>query len=320
MNYKSTFKIQEKENCNLKSDCRNELIVLEAKYEHLMNKYRDQQDEMRHLKKHTELVEKKLKHFETQLAENKTCCDVCSEQSNWIKIHRCLGYSNIQCEYCSETFKSTFELTSHLRDANHSEIKSYKCGKCSINFSAELLLKFHRISEKTSCRNGTKIFECYLCKKHFGNRNQLSIHLKEYVTARDQTCIVCDEQLTITELKTHLCSSEKGFACEYCLRTFNVTVELLQHLESHQEKVLHRCRTCTQYFEMEYLRNIHEKQHENEIRPYICEICKKGFKANYHLKIHLMTHLDQSMIISLHFIYRTQLSRATNNVLFLSIV
>lgn len=287
-----TNEVQRKEIGIQCSDYKNQLFILEAKYKIINNKYKEQTEELQNLKK----LKKKIFYLEAKCKrlKNQTCCDVCFENSNWLKVHKCIAHSNIKCEYCSEVFVSTNELICHLRYAEHTSMKMYKCSKCSFCAPADLLLKFHQMSETSRCAKTRKFFTCYLCKKMFRNRTQLKDHLDRHVAARDQKCDVCVESLTFNELNEHLCDSEKSLTCEFCPRSFNVTAELLQHLESHQERVLHRCRECSKYFGMEYLRNIHERTHQNEIKLFTCDICEKRFAKKHNLQAHLQVHTMKS--------------------------
>lgn len=76
-------------------------------------------------------------------------CEICLTilPQKEISQHLCLNEMKlIKC--CSMPFKSTRDFTSHLRETIHTDVKFYKCDKCTMGFPSAVLLKFHRLIHK----------------------------------------------------------------------------------------------------------------------------------------------------------------------------
>lgn len=124
-------------------------------------------------------------------------------------------------------------------------------------------------------------------------------HIELHVAAQNHKCEICDEHFTLVEYKRHLCGTETNLICEYCSQTFNVTFDLLEHLKNdHSNKISHKCRKCGQYFDMKYLRdlheNLHKKEYEYQLKPFVCEICSKRYKHKGTLQVHMLHHTGES--------------------------
>lgn len=276
--------------------------ILQAKNDVLNKKYEDLRIEMKRLRQKNYYLEMRAENKYSGSRRNKSC-EVCLKRPRDLYQHLCMDETEIKCEYCTEVFKSTIELGIHLHNAKHTPMKVYKCDKCTLVFRTELFLKFHQMSaeihrsDDDELSRNTAVFECYLCQMNFQTKTELDVHLKNHVAESKikQVCSICNKRMTSNELKEHLCGTEDSITCEYCEQSFNVTIDLLQHLESHQEKILHRCQSCRQYFEMERLRDIHKAEiHDNETKSFFCETCGKAFKTNSQLKKHHLSHSEQS--------------------------
>lgn len=142
-----------------------------------------------------------------------------------------------------------------------------------------------------------KQFECYICNSGWSTLDKMLKHFQNHGIKRDNKCEICSQMLSLDELKMHICCMETNIKCEYCIRSFNVTSELLQHLtEDHDDKIRYICRKCNRFFEMKYLRDLHETQHKSVEQHinFLCEICSKGFEKETTLEEHLKSHSDES--------------------------
>lgn len=142
-------------------------------------------------------------------------------------------------------------------------------------------------------------FECYICGSGWSTLDKMLKHFKSHGITRDNKCKICDEMLSLDELKIHFCFMETTIKCEYCTRTFNVTIELLQHLnDDHDDKIRYICPIlkCCRYFEMKCFKELHEKQHgeQRAENNFLCEICAKGYEKEQHLEQHLKSHSNES--------------------------
>lgn len=153
---------------------------------------------------------------------------------------------------------------------------AYKCGKCNDLFEKPNELSRHLITHKELIPfNLTikKVYECYICKKEFKARARVQKHMRVHLEKR-KNCAVCQFQGATDE---HLCVQEECISCEYCPQKFISTKDLLEHLESaHNEKKLHKCLKCNNYFRMMFLKIIHERSHD-VIEKFVCNFCSKSF-------------------------------------------
>lgn len=277
----------------------------------ITKKYEEVQDALETLQMSLIKVEStKSLDNEVDLLESKNRCNVCNENISDLHRHICLDRTNIKCEYCSGTFKSTYDLCRHLTVVQHPEMKLYKCNKCSMGFSTALLLHIHQQSKQTHIEL-IKLdpFQCYICKATFRTQREVKLHLRQHVAARDKKCEICDEMLTSNELNQHICDMGSSIDCEYCSSSFNATAKLLQHLENeHDDKTLYRCKKCHRFFATERLRDLHEERHKDQPKPFICDVCSKGFADKKLLRKHLEIHSTESMQMRFFF------SKLANNL------
>lgn len=97
--------------------------------------------------------------------------------------------------------------------------------------------------------------------------------MRVHVEERNK-CAVCQLQGATDQ---HLCIQEECISCEHCPQKFISTNDLLEHLErAHNEKKLHKCLKCNDYFRMMFLKILHERSHD-AIEPFVCNVCSKSF-------------------------------------------
>lgn len=118
--------------------------------------------------------------------------------------------------------------------------------------------------------------------------------IQETTENRKAKCEICGDYFTLNEISCHICDGKKSIECEYCKISFNAVIRLVPHLEKHEDRTLHRCRKCARLFGMIQLRDWHENNHKEEFKPFLCEICSKGFKDKHAVESHLSTHSDES--------------------------
>lgn len=140
-----------------------------------------------------------------------------------------------------------------------------------------------------------KVFECYKCREKFTSFWKTSTHLKQHDAQEKYKCIVCGSKfVSWEEYNRHLCQGS-SIQCSYCNETFFATAQLLEHLEkTHNEKTLFKCEKCGHFYSMLLLKQYHMVQHVNEhSKPFVCEICGKGFGSRISLRNHEEIHSDE---------------------------
>lgn len=179
---------------------------------------------------------------------------------------------------CDFSFEHPDQLRSHLK----------------IHLDKIVYLQHQPIPVSVPAHKQTNYFECYICKIRLRAFRDVKKHLKLHVAARDNKCVICEENFTLNEIDWHLCYSEKIILCEYCNNTFGSTSKLIQHLENvHDDRTIYQCRKCPRFFGTSQLRLWHERQHKDQVKAFICELCSKRFTERNSLKNHSKTHETQ---------------------------
>lgn len=154
----------------------------------------------------------------------------------------------------------------------------------------------HISSTKFSKDVKPKVYECYKCKVRFPSFWKTSICLKQHDAEEKYKCTVCGSKfISSEEFNRHLCQGS-SIQCSYCSETFSATAPLIEHLEhSHDEKTLFKCEKCGVFYSMLLLKQYHLAKHANDAscRPFVCEICKKGFATRVSLRCHESIHSDE---------------------------
>lgn len=99
------------------------------------------------------LLESKNRKPKTSIPTHEKC-KLCYKQLTALEIgpHLCIEHRNfIQCPYCFMAFLTTKDFLGHISAhrlplAVDRKRKSYKCEKCSITYSMEILLECHKMS------------------------------------------------------------------------------------------------------------------------------------------------------------------------------
>lgn len=181
-------------------------------------------------------------------------------------------------------FQTANELNNHM--------KQYHCKRKNI------------ISEQNVPADESAQYECHICKIKLLGWRQAKSHLKQHTVARNQKCPVCDEMCTANELNRHVCGSDRCIQCEYCKKSFDAILNLIQHIETDHttDKIHHRCGKCTRFFGMMRLKDIHEMQHKEEPKLFTCDVCAKGFSQHDKFVAHVNRHSDKSACSRFSFI------------------
>lgn len=120
-----------------------------------------------------------------------------------------------------------------------------------------------------------KKFQCEQCSKCFSQKSKLRSHV-----------------LTHSELKP--------FQCSYCHKNYTLKSKLNAHIRLHTKRNVHRCRICDKEFSYPSYLKEHEKVHE--LKPdkldlsknFECPVCRKGFRVEKNLKIHMRLHSEDA--------------------------
>ena len=148
-------------------------------------------------------------------------------------------------------------------------------------------------------------FQCEICDRSFGMKNELTVHMK-----KNFTCLICSETfqyesaLAIHCMKSHSTNagSEREtilkptgsaavgkFQCELCDRSFSMKCHLSNHMRCH-----FICTVCDQHFKSEtMLVHHHMKSHDKKVDSgelLACAVCGGMFMSRAALKTHMAIH------------------------------
>lgn len=145
-------------------------------------------------------------------------------------------------------------------------LKQIECKKCDMRFKSEILLKKH---VKITHKNTNQANICDICGKIFNKSSTLKVHL----------------------------SCHKQKQCPHCFKWFNSHSHFNLHLKNHIRPLKRKRNLKYYYCEACDYRSLNKntleahinKAHLN-IRPFICEICQKGFYKKRNLTQHFVTH------------------------------
>ena len=206
------------------------------------------------------------------------------------KIH--LKVRHFQCEYCSFTTDTDWNLHLHLQ--THGDM-SDECQICGKKMSSESSLKnhlkrFHSESEKR--------YECKTCGKLFLTSKELKTHsiIHEENRPKPFVCDICDFKTdTNRNLELHKnIHSDTRVTCSVCEQEFSSAGSLSQHVKRiHTLKQKHNCDQCKMSFFSSREKLSHLQTHgEITLKELECDVCGYKTRRNGDLKRHKVTHME----------------------------
>ena len=101
-------------------------------------------------------------------------CDTVCNSNKELSCHHQQTHNILYCEVCSKAFNNPSSLAKY--QYSHKELR-FKCADCDQEFAFESNLKTHCISHRTLA---THFCVHPNCSKHFKNKGDLTIHVKEH--------------------------------------------------------------------------------------------------------------------------------------------
>ncbi|CAH1238000.1 RETSAT [Branchiostoma lanceolatum] len=201
---------------------------------------------------------------------------------------RAASMKSYRCEKCSKQFSRQDTLQKHKK--NHSGEKPYRCEECSKQFRQLTHLKTHMRTH-----TGEKPYRCEECSRQFSELGTLKKHMRSHTGEKPYRCEKCSKQFSrLDHLKTHIRShtDEKPYSCEECGKQFSQLGALKKHMHTHTGEKPYRCEECGKQFRrLDHLKR-HKKTHTGE-KPYRCEECGKQLSELSDLKKHMRTHTGE---------------------------
>ncbi|KAI8128334.1 hypothetical protein FF38_13796 [Lucilia cuprina] len=219
-----------------------------------------------------------------------------------------------QCSNCTKAFTRYNQLFLHIK-SKHIEML-FRCDyeNCDASFTVAVKLKMHRqiahnsseelntqdCQEEDEAEAEPQLMElemdhiCYLCRRKYSSKRALREHIKRHKKIKEHVCQECGvAKVTRTELVTHMRTHTPNlekFPCPQCPQVFNHKNAISRHV-----KVIHEglrrfpCKYCPKRFGTRNSQVCHERLHTGE-RPFICEICQRGFVQPEGLRSHMKNH------------------------------
>ncbi|XP_028132464.1 zinc finger protein 594 isoform X3 [Diabrotica virgifera virgifera] len=179
----------------------------------------------------------KEKHPKIKFFKCKVCPDLTFNQEKEFLVHlRNTHEGKIieshMCNVCGRTFRTSSELTLHIRSKCGTE-KQFICKECGQKLMSPGSLYTHLKRHK-----GENSFMCRFCAKLFLTSGQLKVHERIHTQQKDFVCEVCGKgfchrQSLITHISLH--TGIKPYQCEGCGKSFSCVGNLLKHRRTHAD-------------------------------------------------------------------------------------
>ena len=249
-------------------------------------------------------------------------CKVCNKgfdradnMKRHLKIH--LKEPKHQCEDCGATFLRGTALQRHK--LKHKGKTIYECNKCEMSFVDERRYRQHIAShsgkkymckicdecfaDKVDLEKHEKIhtserpFKCTICNKTYRHRKELNKHVYTHAEEKPYPCNQCNKSFQSESLlKDHARTHKKPFTCQTCGKSFAKGNYLIKHQIVHNRGTVpapHKCNVCHREFNWLTSLQVHMLSHSTNNKPFICELCGKGFPLKIRLLKHLRIHSDE---------------------------
>ncbi|XP_049610973.1 zinc finger protein 341 isoform X1 [Syngnathus scovelli] len=202
--------------------------------------------------------------------------------------------SSYQCQFCSNKFKTYFQLKSHM--TQHKGEQVYKCvlKSCSQTFQ-----KLDQFLEHIRTHQEQLTYRCHLCSKEFPSLFELGVHQYSHCFSPQQNprkettfyrCVKCQSRYSTQEsLEQHLLTATHNFPCPHCQKVFPCERYFRRHLPTHGVGGRFKCHICKKVFKTEHYLKLHTRIHSGE-KPYKCSVCEATFNRKDKVKRHMLIH------------------------------
>lgn len=155
-----------------------------------------------------------------------------------------------------------------------------------------------------------KPFSCSICSKEFRTSREVYLHSFVHTEDRPVKCPNSDCQKsfkTTGDLHKHQAvHTAEILVCSVCDKGFKGERSLKKHQKKHDRKTLrydkkaaksegsdiHQCNDCSKIFANIFRLNRHKESVHAKSRPFLCDICQKGYKSKDEIRKHIVIHLD----------------------------
>lgn len=167
---------------------------------------------------------------------------------------------NFKCNRCDEKFQTFMSLMKHRNVPS-----KYNYRKCGDIFQ-KICLSASMVDFLKRNRN-IQLFQCKACQKDFSHISCFLVHLRIH-------------------------SKSAPYVCDYCSKTFIISLNLQRHLETHKKDVplLPKCENCSNDID-KLMKLLKFDSYSNCCR---CPFCYKNIKADKNFTVaHLRSHFPE---------------------------
>ncbi|CAH1796907.1 unnamed protein product [Owenia fusiformis] len=232
---------------------------------------------------------------------NQKCdqCDKAFAVKHDLQRHVRQSHTDIKnmCIYCSKTFKLQRSLKHHLKTHEVGYIpEKHYCEICCKTFSTKFTLVNHVKAEHEGKR---EMHQCDQCDKLFTQKGHVRLHIKAvHNLIKDYKCDVCGKVFAYySSLQKHKvlhAEIRSSCVCSICGKTLSGHDSLVHHMKIHQPgKFVCSHEGCGKRFVQSQALKRHTRTHTGE-RPFLCQLCGKGFNDNSILRRHMIGFHNRS--------------------------
>jgi len=200
------------------------------------------------------------------------------------------GDMKFKCEFCEQTCGKKSNVIDHVRVQHKNDFKSWietvkKNKECS-TYASKQLKHFYK-------KDGN-LFKCNLCNETFHalldfKKHISTVHKDKYGKELDFICDVCgDGFLRRSGLNHHVLIHLPPVKCPECDKVFTTSLSLKKHqkFSCKNEVALKFCELCGKGFKTDYTLKVHNNRVHLNHRPFKCTICSNAFKTLVHFQTH----------------------------------
>lgn len=240
-----------------------------------------------------------------------------------------IGERRFTCDICSKAFRMKHHITVHMKTHIKAKRrkKPFRCDVCAKCFSMK-----HTLTTHMKFHAADRPFGCAQCPKRFVHRSDLNRHLKSHQNKKKTHSINNDAIKTKTDLKCELegqqeitanfyqvlmkeeeftesdieaphwdngaaedGSNDGSYELElkYSPETAQLQRPVIENTVSSENTFPKSGAPSSEVFPVQKVECVIENQNIDPQRPFICDICSKGFRLKHHLVVHLKTHTSE---------------------------
>lgn len=192
------------------------------------------------------------------------------------------SYTLFVCEVCNKTFRSKQNFVTHIKKMH---THCFPCNVCELSFLFEHHLKLHMLHDHKNPSSDNSV-------KTFQNQESLQTHK---VMNTDDKPFSCEDNKILKD-RTNLPDREiKSFQSPDFARDMEFESEITLQMEI--DETLFHCNWCDKKFKSDVCLQRHMVIHNNNNKPFTCDICNESFKYRMHLLRHKKKHISEDKFV-----------------------